>query len=67
MFVVYGAAFPGKDNSTEPIPILLEVREHIWRDLGPFLHEEPLKILHILIFVLMDGPLQFRPHVFNRI
>ena len=29
-----------------------KVGEHIWRDLGPFLKAEPLKILHIFRFVL---------------
>ena len=42
-----------------------KVGQHIWRDLGPFLHAEPFKILHILRFALMDCPLQFRPHVFD--
>ena len=55
MFLVLSEASPGKDNSTEPISIMFNnVGEHIWRDLGPFFHAEPFKILHILTFALMD-------------
>ena len=68
LFLVFGAGSPGKDNGTEPIYIMFnKVGEHIWRDLGPFHHAEPIKILHILRFALMDCPLQFRPQVFDRV
>ena len=57
-FLVLGAASPGKDNGIEPIFITFnKVGEHIWRNIGPFLHAELFKILHILRFALMDCPL----------
>ena len=66
LFLILSAASPGKDNGTEPISIMFnKVGEHIWRDLGPFLHAEPFKILHILKFALTDCPLQFIPRVFD--
>ena len=42
LFLVLGAASPGKNNGTEPFPIMFnKVGEHIWRDLEPFVHAEP--------------------------
>ena len=53
LFLVLGAVSLGKDNGTEPISMMFnKVGEHIWRDLRPFLHAEPFKILHILRFRL---------------
>ena len=55
--IVHSAASPGKDNGTEPISIMFnKVGEHIWKNLGRFLHSEPFKILQFLRFVLMDCP-----------
>ena len=68
IFSTCDAAFPSKDNGTEPISIMFnKVGEHIWWDFGPFLHAEPFKILHILRCALVDSPLQFRPHFFDRV
>ena len=68
LFLVLGAATPGKNNGTEPISIMSnKVGEHICRDIGPFLCAEPFKILHVDTFALMDCPRQFRPYVFYRV
>ena len=40
-----------------------KVKEHVWRDFGPFLYADPFKILHILGFALIN--FQLRPQVFR--
>ena len=48
LLLVLGAASPCKDNGTEPISIMPnEFGEHIWRDLGPFLHAEPSRSISL--------------------
>ena len=41
------------------LPVIFDkVKEHIWRDFGPFFLAYPFKIIHILGFVLINLPLQ---------
>ena len=42
-----------------------KVGEDIWRDLGPFLHAEPFKTLHILRFALIRTALFNSDHMFS--
>ena len=50
----------------ESLPVIFDkVKEHIWRDFGPFLLAYPFKIFHILGFVLINRPLQLSQHVFD--
>ena len=64
----------GKDNLMEPFLVMLDkVKEHIWRDFGPFFYADPdpffytdpCKILHILEFALINYLLQFSLQVSN--
>ena len=64
--LVLSATTSGKDNSMESFPVMFDkVKEHIWRDFGPFLYADPFKILHILGFALINCPLQLSPQVFD--
>ena len=55
IYLLLSATTSGKDNSMESLVIFDKVvKEHIWRDFGPFLLAYPFKILHILGFVLIN-------------